>query len=203
MTRLAHHTNENELLIAFRAGSEQAFSDVYKLLYQRVYCFAKKYLEETTDAQDATAETFVQLIQHRETFHTLDGIAAFLYVAVRNKCFNLLKHKRVKAAHRAALSHLLQDQDSPPFFVEQVQLELIRKIYIEVEKLPSRMKEVFLLSYQEGLKPSQIAKRMNLKVQTVTNQRVNAIKLLKLALQKDSLLLALLMASELEGQLLL
>jgi RNA polymerase sigma-70 factor (ECF subfamily) len=185
--------DEVVLLQQFLAGSEEAFTTIYKLLYQRVFWSAKKYVDTTADAQDLTAETFVQLLQHNRSFTSLDGIAAFLHVTVRNKCFNLLKHKQVKAAHHPELLRLLEEQGANDFFEERVQIELMRKIYAEVDKLPARMKEIFLLSYREGLKPAQIAEQLEIKVQTVINQRVNAVKLLQLLLQKEALLILLLL----------
>lgn len=186
-------SDEVALLQQFHAGSEDAFTAIYKLLYQRVFWFAKKYVDTTADAQDLTAETFVQLLQHNRLFTSLDGIAAFLHVTVRNKCLNLLKHQQVKVAHHPELRRLLEEREATDFFEERVQIELMRKIYAEVDKLPARMKEIFLLSYREGLKPAQIAEQLQIKVQTVTNQRVNAVKLLQLLLEKESLLLLFLL----------
>lgn len=176
---------ENELLADFRSGSEDAFTEVYRRLYKRVYLFATRFVEQPADAQDLTAETFVQLWNKRTEFYNLDGVAAFLHVTVRNKCFNLLKHQHMKEGRKEELLQLLSEQDSEDFYIEKVQSELLSKIYAEVDKLPPRMREVFLLSYREGLKPAEIAERLQIKVQTVTNQRVSAIRLLQLALRQD------------------
>lgn len=176
----------------FRAGSEEAFTTVYRLLYRRVFWFARKFVEETEEAQDLTAESFVQLWQQNDTFPTLDAVTAFLHVTVRNKCYNLLKHRQMKASRRDELLRQLNDREQGDFFEEQVQLLLIRRIYAEVDKLPARMKEIFLLSYREGLKPAEIAERLQIKPQTVINQRVTAVKLLQAALGKDILLVPLL-----------
>ena len=181
--------NNAALVQQFRDGNEQAFTLIYKQLYQRVFLFAKKYVETTVDAQDLAAEAFVQLLNNRTDFATLDGIAAFLHVTVRNKCFNLLKHKQRKSAHHEELLRRLKEQDSAGFWAEQVQIELIKKIYAEIDKLPARMKEIFLLSYQDGLKPAEIAEKLQIKPQTVINQRITAIKLLRVLLNKESLLL--------------
>jgi RNA polymerase sigma-70 factor (ECF subfamily) len=54
------------------------------------------------------------------------------------------------------------------------------------------MKEIFLLSYRDGLKPAEIAGRLQIKAQTVINQRVTAVRLLQMALGKDLLLAPLL-----------
>lgn len=183
---------EDDLITALRSGNEDAFTEVYKRLYQRIYLFANKFVDQTADAQDLTAETFAQLWQRRQTFSSMDAVRAFLHVTVRNRCFNLLKHRHMKEERRSELLQLLQEEDTGDFYLEQVHIEVMRKIYAEVEKLPPRMKEIFLLSYQEGLKPAQIAERMQIKVQTVTNQRVSAIKLLQSALRGDPLVIAFL-----------
>lgn len=183
---------ENELIEALRTGSEQAFAEVYKRLYKRVYLFASKYVTQPADAQDLTAETFVQLWNRRSDFHNLDGIAAFLHVTVRNKCFNLLRHQHMKEDKKEELLQLLNEQTTDDFYLERVQSELLRRIYAEVDKLPPRMREIFLLSYREGLKPAEIAAKLQLRVQTVTNQRVSAVRLLQQALRQDPLAIILL-----------
>ncbi|UYQ92657.1 sigma-70 family RNA polymerase sigma factor [Chitinophaga horti] len=189
-----HEIHDEVVLIQqFRAGSEEAFTSVYKHLYRRVYWFARKFMEETADAQDLTAEAFVQLWQQRDSFHSLDAISAFLYVTVRNKCFNLLKHRKMKASHQENLLRLLAEREPDGFFEEQVKIQLVARIYAEINKLPTRMREIFLLSYRDGLKPAEIAELLQIKAQTVTNQRVSAVKLLQIALGDSVLTVAFLL----------
>jgi RNA polymerase sigma-70 factor (family 1) len=188
--------DEAALMQQFREGSDEAFTTVYRHLYRRVYWFARKFIEEKEDARDLTAETFVQLWQQNHTFHTLDAVTAFLYVTVRNKCYNLLKHRKMKAGRRDELLRLLTERGQGDFFEEQVQIQLVRSIYAEVDKLPARMQEIFLLSYRDGLKPAEIAQKLQIKPQTVTNQRVTAIRLLQLALSKDLMIASLLVLLE-------
>ncbi len=158
-----------------------------------MYWFARKFVDETEDARDLTAETFVQLWQQQETFDTLDAISAFLYVTVRNKCFNLLKHRKMKASHQQNLLRLLTDREHDGFFEEQVRVQLVSRIYAEINKLPTRMREVFLLSYRDGLKPAEIAELLQIKAQTVTNHRVSAVKLLQLALGESLMAVTLIL----------
>ena len=62
-------------------------------------------------------------------------------------------------------------------------------IYAAVEKLPEKMKVIFLLSFEEGLKPAEIADRLGVAARTVTNQKFNAIQILRRSLEKPSVLL--------------
>lgn len=187
------------MLRELRAGNEQAFTQVYKLFYSRVLWYARKYLSQPADVEDVTADTFIQLWKHRTEFETVDAIAAFLHVSVRNKCFDLLRRTQMKESHHVELLKLFEEAEASDFYIEQLRLELIRKIYEEVEKLPAKMKEIFLLSYQEGLKPAEIAERLHINVQTVSNQKINAIKILKLALAQKPFLLMLMTLLENHG----
>ncbi|MGN6416978.1 MAG: RNA polymerase sigma factor [Pseudobacter sp.] len=185
--------DEVVLMQQFRAGSEEAFTMIYRHLYQRVFWFARKFMEEAEDARDLTAEAFIQLWQQNHQLKDLNEVAAFLFVIVRNKCYNLLKHRQMKAGRKEELLRQLNEREQGDFLEEQVQLELVHRIYTEVNKLAPRMKEIFLLSYRDGLKPAEIATLLQIKAQTVTNQRVTAIRILQLALGKDFMLSFLLL----------
>lgn len=185
--------DEVVLMQQFRAGSEEAFTMIYRQLYRRVFWFSRKFVEDAEDARDLTAEAFIQLWQQDHQLKDLNEVSAFLFVVVRNKCYNLLKHRQMKAGRKEELLRLLNEREQGDFLEEQVQLELVSRIYAEVNKLAPRMKEIFLLSYRDGLKPAEIAEQLQIKAQTVTNQRVTAIRILQLALGKDFMLSFLLL----------
>lgn len=175
----------------FQDGDEKAFATIYDHFYQRVYFFALRFVQEP-DARDVTSEAFIKLWNKREELSTLEAISGFLFVLVRNRCFDLLRHEEVKNQKRPELIRLLESSQENDLFLEQVRSELIRLIYQEVDKLPGRMKEVFLLSFAEGLKPAEIATRLRISAQTVSNQKLSAIRLLKAALGDRATLLLLL-----------
>ncbi|OJY83583.1 MAG: hypothetical protein BGP14_09935 [Sphingobacteriales bacterium 44-15] len=165
---------------------------MYKQLYLPVFRFVQQWVNNIEDAEELTADTFVKLWNNRDRFETLDYIRAFLHVTARNACINFLKQLRAKTSRQKELEKQLTINTEPDFVVHEIRQELMKLVYAEVEQMPKKMKEIFLLSYAEGLKPSEIALRLNLSVQTIQNQKANAIRLLKIALADKSLLLALL-----------
>lgn len=181
---------EAQLIEQLHQGSEPAFTTIYHQLYQRVYFFARRFVEPGV-AEDITSECFIQLWHHRLEHHSVDGMAAFLHVATRNRCLNWLRDEKNRSAKHAELLAALATSQESDLALEQVRVELVNLIYAAVERLPARMKEVFLLSYREGLKPADIAQRLQLSVQTVSNQKLSAIKLLKAALADQQLLAVL------------
>ncbi|HEU4551292.1 MAG TPA: sigma-70 family RNA polymerase sigma factor [Chitinophaga sp.] len=181
---------EHELIRRFTTGDEEAFTQIYDQFYFLIYQYARRWLPGKQDAEDITADTFVKLFQHREQFGNMEHIIGFLKVTCRNACINYLKHLQVRTDKQAVLLHRLSMQETPDFDWAETQEVFFKLVYAEVEKLPSKMKEIFLLSYRDGLKPAEIAQRLHLKVRTVSNQKANAIRILKAALAQSPLLLA-------------
>lgn len=184
--------NEVALIRQFQAGEEKAFAEIYQLCHKRVLFFAHRYVSET-DAQDITADSFVQLWKKREDFPSIKSISTFLFITARNRCFNLLEHEQVKNRRRAEISQLQETAAIPNIELEDTRLELVALIHKELHKLPEKMREIFLLSFQEGRKPAEIAEQLQIKVKTVSNQKLTAIKLLKKALADNPSALAFLL----------
>lgn len=186
-----HYTNDAIVKMLAR-GDEDAFSELYDQYYQRVLHFARRYTDET-EAQDISAEAFVQLWKNREQFTNRKAISTFLFITTRNRCYDLVRHKKVKHRYEAELEWMMTDQAETDFFHIQVKLELARLLKKEIDKLPPKTREVLLLSYEEGLKPAQIAEKLKISVKTVSNQKLSAIKLLRAALQGHPIELMLLL----------
>ncbi len=178
--------SDESLVSLFSDGNEAAFAVLYDRFYKRVLLFARRYVSEP-DAQDITAESFVQLWRKKNQFSHLKSISSFLFVTARNRCFDIIRHQQVKNKHEAELIELMSDNRHTDFFVEQVRLELVKLVNQAIGKLPERMREVFVLSYNEGLKPAEIAEKLNISVKTVSNQKLSAVKLLKAALEQHPL----------------
>lgn len=196
MNKVPSYSHEPDLIRHFTAGETAAFTTVYREFYFRVYQFARRWLPERQDAEDVTADTFVKLWDRREQFKTLENISAFLHVTARNACYDFLKHSQVKSGKKDELVRQLSAASEADFSFQEIREEFLKLVYAEVEKMPKKMKEIFLLSYAEGLKPAEIAQKLDLIVQTVSNQKTNAINLLRLALGDKPLLLAFLLCLE-------
>lgn len=163
----------------FKTGDEQAFTIVYDRFYYSIYQYARQWLKSSSDAEDVTAETFIKLFHHRERFVSHANIEAFLKVTVRNACFNNLRYHRVRASKREELIYQLSQEEQADFRWVQAEEAFLDLVFAEVDRLPEKMRNIFLLSYRDGLKPAEIAEKLGLEVRTVSNQKTNAIRILK------------------------
>lgn len=182
--------DEEELLQQLASGNEQSFNSIYKRYAQRMLFFAMRYITED-DAKDAVAEAFIALWERRTDFSNIRALQHFLFVTVRNRCINIAKREEVRMHNQSQLSYQLGNVGETELEIERLSGELVRYVYREIEKLPPRQREIFLLSFRDGLKPGQIAEKLNINVQTVSNQKLTIIRLLRHALGPHARLLGL------------
>lgn len=188
-----------ELLTQLADGDADAFTRIYKQHYERIYNFVKIFLPETKDAEDITADTFIKLWNRRQHFKSANDITAFLHVTSRNACFDMLRHKRTKLEKQAEIIALIETNHASS--VHEIREELMILIHNEVEKMSARMKQIYDLSYHQGLTPAQIAEKLKTSVQTVSNQKTALIKTLKQAFAHHSSLPLIVLLLETPGHL--
>ncbi|MBO9571341.1 MAG: RNA polymerase sigma-70 factor [Chitinophagaceae bacterium] len=175
-----------------RNSDEAAFDKIYAHFYQRLFAMARRFVSDPADAEDMVAESFIRLWKEREHQKDWSAISIFLHVNVKHRCFDWLRHQRQRTKHQDRLVQLLES-NADDLETNLVRLELFRLINEAIDRLPGeKMKEILLMTYRDGLKPSEIAQQLHISVQTVKNQRVKAVKLLREAFAHQPPLLALL-----------
>ncbi|MCY1383984.1 hypothetical protein D9M69_721730 [compost metagenome] len=66
--------------------------------------------------------------------------------------------------------------------------EYIQQLYVQVQHLPERCREIFNLYFFERQTTKEIAALLNISEQTVRNQKTKAVAILKSALLKKNIL---------------
>jgi RNA polymerase sigma-70 factor (ECF subfamily) len=183
----------DDLISQFNRGSSLAYTTVYNSCAPSIYYFAKKFVQNREVAEDITADAFIKLYRLHANFNSMGNIQAFLRITVRNACLNYLRDLKWKDQKKGDLLYLFAgNEERDRFPEEQYRAELLQRIYEEIEKLPKKCRQVFKLAYLEGLKNEEIARLLKINVQSVKNQKVRALKVLRLALCGNYVLAAML-----------
>ena len=170
-----------ELIYQFNRGQQAAFTTVYDRYWPAIFYFVRKFIPDTSEAEDITAETFIKLWERRANFDNEKSIASFLHTTARNASIDWLRSEKRKVTHQEKLLQQLQD-DSYQQLQGDVKAELLQLVQQEINKLPSKIKRVFLLAYAEGKSNEEIASLLGIHNQSVRNHKARALKLLKLAI---------------------
>jgi len=178
------------LMEAFRGGRQEAFSEVFRLFWPSLRYFAFQIVRRNEDAEDLAEESFIKLWDRHTLFETLGNIKAFLFIATRNACLNSLKQNARNQQKEEALSHYLRQDAEEGADLRMIRTELVQLIYKEMEQLPERCRAVFELSFFEEMKNPDIAALLDISQHTVRVQKSKAVRILRSALLKNSMLSA-------------
>jgi len=158
---------------------EVAFDQYWDELFRHAY--RKTQTEDLS--KDLVQETFIILWNGLDNIDSTEQILPLLYGILRNK---ILKHYEKSEVHFKYALSVSKKDDQFDFSSENLLLtkELEGVIFAEVEKMPLRMKEIYLLKKEAGLSIREIAEKLGLSEQTVKNQLQNAYSRLRLCLKE-------------------
>lgn len=178
-------TEQEDLLHRFNSKEEYAYHKLFLQFYSYLVLFADRKIENHKVAEDIVQDIFIKLWESDKQYNSLNGLKAYLYEAVCNRCADYQKHRLVEEKY-AAFS--LYEQKAQEHSVEQE--EIYRELYVAISELPLRSREVILL-YLEGKKNQEIAEVLNLSILTVKTHKKNAFRYLRKRLGNLLLLIIL------------
>jgi len=169
---------DDELVLLLKRGDPLAFAALYNRYQGLLYIYASKIARDFDIAEDLVQELFVYLWEKRDTIQFNRSVSSFLYTSIRYRFLNLVDKQVVRSDYARSFQLFL---DKGEFSVDNYieEKELNRIIEAEIDNLPSKMREIFLLSRRLNLKNLEIAERLGISEKTVKNQLSLALKLLR------------------------
>lgn len=165
------------------ADDQQAFAALYGLFYRKLNAFAFSLVRSKEISEDVVEEVFIKLWVNRRTINTVNNIAVYLYVAVKNQALNKLSEKARKLIYEPfdGFDPPMETLQDDPFTM-LVTGEMLASLNKAIEDLPPRCKMIFKLVREEGLRYREVAEILNISVNTIDAQMAIAVKRLCQAL---------------------
>lgn len=175
---------QSELSIeALRAGDAEEFARLVEKYSPLLYRLAMKMLGNVQDAEDVLQNTFLKTLQHLDEFEERSSLSTWLYRIAVNEALMLLRHQKPETP----ISDLLdEDEDDeiemPQQFVdwcclpeeELLSAEGRRILEQAIQRLPPKLRAVFLLRDIEGLSIQETSKALNLSEAAVKTRLLRA-----------------------------
>lgn len=161
------------------------FNEVFDQYFSPLCYFAEKIIKSREDAKDIVVESFQKYWLRKEDFGAPAQVKSFLYLVTRNACFDFLKKMKMINSKSTDFPELFNSDMEETAARLEVEAELLRKIYKVATQLPPKCKDIFQLTYFEGLNTAQVAERLNTTTTNVTSQKSRALKILRIALAAD------------------
>lgn len=192
MKNNGHHStlNDSNLVACLLKGDELAFAEIYSRYKTVLFLHARRMLPDDEQARDIVQEIFTTIWIKKEELRVSTSLKSYLFSSVKHKILNLLLHQKHVEKH---MQSMLRIYNAGSFSTDLAlqEKELAQLIEAEIQNLPARMREVFVLSRREELSNKEIAERMGIAEETVKKQIVYALKILRLKLKIISFMLVL------------
>lgn len=170
--------SDSELAFLLTQGDELAFTEIYNRFYGLLFIHANKRLNNDEEAKDVLHQLFESLWVKRLQVAPDGNLSAYLYTAVRNRVLDVFAHQKVESKYIDSLQDYIdQDHVSTDYMVREKQMA--RLIEHEIDALPSKMREIFVLSRKENKSHKEIALELGLSELTVKTQVKKALRILK------------------------
>ena len=181
-------SDQGQMFIArFNAGDEQAFREVFARYYKPLCSYIYDIIRDSEAADDVVQDIFMALWNRHTDFNAIEKISSFLFVSARHAALNILNHEAVKQQH---LNDYTAETATDDMEETLLIAEFDAKLRHWLDALPAECRKIIDLAL-DGKKNAEIAEALSLSVQTVKNQKVKGLKLLRELYRRDYALLLL------------
>ena len=172
------HIPDNELWLMIIDGHVAAYAELYERYWESLFETAYWHVLDKATAKDIVQEVFVYCWQKREQIRINESVAAYFRTAVRFKVLNYLKSEDAREKYQ-----LLAGRELPAITYNtndhMAMADLQASYRRELERLPDKMRAIFIDSRDHGLSIEEIAQKRAISPQTVKNQLSAALKKLR------------------------
>lgn len=167
-------------LSALISGQENGLKHYMKLHGSSLRYFAFGIVKDKLLAEEIVSDSFVKLWLGRDRISSESSIKAFLFISTKNACLdqnNLLRNKMVH--DNEILDELICPNED--MLTKMIQIELIKLIVDEVDKLPKQQAKIFKMTYFDQKETDEICEELGVTASSIYFARSKALATLKKA----------------------
>lgn len=160
---------DSELTRLIKEGNEEAFKNLFCKYFKVLVRYAWYRTNSIELSRDLVQEIFFNVWIKRNLLNPQKSIKAYLYKSLIN---SIIDQKKLSSSKNISLDKIKNTAD-------EISLENNIDIRNAVNKLPEKLKAVYILSRIEGYKYSEIAEICSISVKTVEKRMSRVFDFLK------------------------
>lgn len=181
-------SSDETLVEAMKKGDSKAFSCLFDRYWQKIYSVVFSVSRDKEVCSEIVHDIFLNLWLKREKLQ-IEYFKGYITASARYQVYRHVKNvkkKTIEYREEFDYGNLVAVNDGESNIRYR---ELERKVEEELEELPSRCREIFILSRMEQLTNDEIAARLDISKRTVENQLTHALHHLRISLKNLSVFL--------------
>lgn len=173
-----------ELFRRLQRGDERALEELFRAHYAGMCNFVRRFVFAPDIAEELVQDVFFKLWTKREELSAIDSLRTYLFRAARNTALNHLRRKKLESAWEEQEATRGEPMATAATDDDAATDDVGRAVQAAIGKLPTKCREIFLMSREGGMTYAEIARSLGISVKTVETQMGRALKSLRLSLAR-------------------
>lgn len=174
-----NYIKDIDLINALKNGDTKAYTFLVNNYHHKLCVYAFSLTNDNDLSEDIVQNVFMAIWNKKHKLKEDFVIKSYLYKSVYNEFIDQYRKEKTLLAlekkYFDALRSIVEDED------ENSLEKLIKMVKQEIENLPPKCKQTFLLSKQDGLTNVEIAEYLNISIKSVEAHITKAFFLLRKA----------------------
>jgi len=157
--------NNTVLIEHLIKGNEKAYIYLIKSYHKTLFIYALSLCNDHNMSEDIVQNVLMRTWEFRKNLKTNHSIKGFLYKSIYNEFINLYHRNQsissLEKVYIETLDEIIDDRNADSL---KKKIDLISN---EIERLPAKCKQTFLLSKKEGLTNMEIAEYLDVSIKSV------------------------------------
>jgi RNA polymerase sigma-70 factor (ECF subfamily) len=174
-----NYIKDIDLINALKNGDTKAYTFLVNNYHHKLCVYAFSLTNDNDLSEDIVQNVFMAIWNKKHKLKEDFVIKSYLYKSVYNEFIDQYRKEKTLLAlekkYFDALSSIVEDEDGNSLE------KLIKMVKQEIENLPPKCKQTFLLSKQDGLTNVEIAEYLNISIKSVEAHITKAFFLLRKA----------------------
>ena len=160
-----------DTLIKASKGDMEAFEEIYRIASGYVYTVAIKVTGNREDAEEVTQDVFISIHKNLRSFRFRSSFKTWIYRIATNKAINSYRKRSKERGKKIPFDDEIAAEEIGTPGVSSLDEEHRKKLVsVMLESLPLEQRACVILKDIEGLKYEEIARALNININTVRSR---------------------------------
>ncbi|MFT4154484.1 RNA polymerase sigma factor [Parafilimonas sp.] len=160
-------------------GDTASFNLIHTCLFEGLFYYARKWLEDDSLASDAIQELFIKLWEKRHRIGMVANVQTYFFTALRRQLLNQVRAGKQLARLAAPAGPMIEFSPEEIIIQTEESRHLHAKLTALLNSLPPRQREIIYLHFFEKIEYREIAAIMKINYQSVLNLMHKALENLR------------------------
>ncbi|MDB5199216.1 MAG: polymerase sigma-70 factor [Chitinophagaceae bacterium] len=175
--------NDNDLFLFISQNDERGFRELFSRYAPKLEPFIFGIVKNEMVAKEIVQDVFLRIWLKRETLNTIEKPASWIYRIASNLSLTYFRRNQLEKKVMMAVQQETKDADTAG--LENLDAKELQKLINQASRqLPSRRRQIFIMSREKGLVRKEIAEQLGISENTVKKQLGISLKFIQEYIQK-------------------